>query len=96
LADRGLGVLKTLKRIRPKLNDDQEALRVAFTEIVSGRSPESRGNGLKFVRNLIENNPISLYFESSTAELALTRYKKELNIKKAKQPINGCLAVIKF
>ena len=96
LADRGLGVLATLKRVRPEIKNDAEALKIAFTEIVSGRAPESRGNGLKYVRNLTENNPIALYFQSGQAELTLKPYRKELFIKGSKVPIRGCLAIIKF
>mgnify|MGYP001615818303 CR=1 FL=1 len=53
IADRGQGVLATLRRIRPALLDDSEALRVAFHEVISGRSPEQRGNGLKFVASVV-------------------------------------------
>jgi hypothetical protein len=49
IADRGRGVLTTLRRVRPTLMDDHEALCVAFTETITGRAPEQRGNGLKFV-----------------------------------------------
>ena len=54
LVDRGQGVLTTLKRVKPELNNHKDALRVAFTEILSGRKPEKRGNGLKYVRNIIK------------------------------------------
>ncbi len=60
IADRGLGVLQTLKRVRPSLQNDAEALRVAFTEVISGRAPEKRGNGLKFVKSVIMDNDIDL------------------------------------
>src|SRR3989344_3728048 len=53
LADRGQGILATLKRVRPGLINAAEALKVAFTETISGRYPETRGNGLKFVRSII-------------------------------------------
>ncbi len=43
LADRGVGVLKTLKRVRPGLARDADALEVAFTEVISGRAPERQG-----------------------------------------------------
>ena len=49
IADRGQGVLATLRRIRPELSDDAAALRVAFHEVISGRSPD----GLKFVASII-------------------------------------------
>ncbi len=96
LADRGQGVFKTLKRVKPELQNDLEALKVAFTEILSGRAPESRGNGLKYVRAVIEKNPISLFFQSGGAELNLNKNSSELKIKKAKIFFRGCLAIIKF
>lgn len=42
IADRGRGVKVTLGRVRKDIESDIDALRVAFTEIVSGRSPEKR------------------------------------------------------
>jgi len=45
LADRGRGILKTLKAVRPDLKNDAAALQMAFTEIISGRAPESRAWG---------------------------------------------------
>lgn len=96
LTDRGQGVFKTLKRVKPELQNDAEALEVAFTEILSGRAPESRGNGLKYVRAVIEKNPLSLFFQSGEAELNLNQDNLLLKIKKAKKPIQGCLAIIKF
>lgn len=96
LADRGRGILETLKTVKPDLNNDSKALRVAFTEIISGRAPESRGNGLKFVKKNTEKNPIDLFFQSGEAELNLAGYSLGLNIKKSLTPFRGCLALIKF
>jgi hypothetical protein len=96
LADRGLGVLATLSRVRTELKNHMEALRVAFTEIVSGRSPEDRGNGLKFVRQVVAENPISLFFRSGDAELRLKKDNNELYITRSPKDIRGCLAVIEF
>ncbi len=96
LADRGLGVLATLKRVRPELKNHMEALRVAFTEIVSGRAPEARGNGLKFVRQVVAENPISLFFRSGDAELRLKKDNDELFITRSQISTRGCLAVIEF
>src|SRR3989344_1383313 len=45
LADRGLGILETLRVARPQLATHIEAVQMAFTEFVSGRAPEKRGNG---------------------------------------------------
>ncbi len=96
LGDRGLGVLETLKRVKSELNTDAEATEVAFTEILSGRSPESRGNGLKFVRKVVAENPIGLLFQTGSAELILTKGSNELDIKASPQPFRGCLALITF
>lgn len=96
LADRGLGILKTLSRVKPELNNHQDALLTAFTEMISGRSPEKRGNGLKFVREVIAKNPIDLLFRSGDAELTLKSNSADLNITKSKVAIQGCLAIIKF
>ena len=96
LADRWLGILTTLRRVRPTLRTDQEALQVAFTEILSGRSPESRGNGLKFVRQVISENPLGLIFRTGDAELALAKESSKLNIMPSPEPFRGCLAFINF
>ena len=96
LADRGLGVLTTLKRVKTELNTDEEALQVAFTEILSGRAPESRGNDLKFVRQIITDNPIGLKFESGDAELEIIKNGGQLAIQRSAFNFRGCLALITF
>jgi excisionase family DNA binding protein len=96
LADRGRGILKTLRAVKPELADDEEALKLAFTKIISGRAPENRGNGLKFVRKAIANNPLSLFFQSGDAVLKMKKNKPDLNIKKSGKNLRGCLTLIKF
>src|SRR3989338_3459108 len=96
LADRGLGILATLKRVKPELNNDEEALRVAFTEVLSGRAPENRGNGLKFVRKIVAENPVGLLFQSGVCELILTKDSDSLDIKQSREPFRGCFALITF
>lgn len=77
IADRGQGILATLRRIRPELHDDMEALRVAFREVISGRSPEQRGNGLKFVASVIgQRGDRQLEFHSGAAQVVLTSPRK--------------------
>ena len=69
LADRGQGIFSSLKRVVTTLNDDQEALDTAFQKRVSGRSPEKRGNGLKFVRSVINgHDKRGLLFLSGTGK----------------------------
>lgn len=96
LADRGQGILTTLKRAKPELRSHSEALRVAFTEVVSGRAPEERGNGLKFVKNVVENNPMQIVFETGDAGLEIKQGVHDLVIKKVVPSFRGCLASIKF
>jgi len=96
LADRGRGILETLKRVRPSLENSNDALFVAFTEIISGRAPEERGNGLKYVRKIAISNNISLYFKTGDAELEIKTGDADLNIKNTRSNIRGCIALIKF
>lgn len=100
LADRGQGILETLKRVKPDLSDDKSALKVAFTEKISGRAPENRGNGLKYVRKVITEIPKSismrLFFQSGEAALNLKNNDKELNIFAPDFSFRGCFALIKF
>lgn len=93
LADRGVGVLATIKNVLPKIKDDQEALKLAFTKIISGRKGEHRGNGLKFVANVLKEKNWQLEFSSGKAQALL---RLDLSIKKAKKFFCGCLAVIKY
>ena len=95
LADRGQGVLQTLKQVKPELVDDSSALIVAFTEIISGRAPEERGNGLKFVRKVVERNDMKLFFKSGNAELKVSK-ESPLSIIKSDISIRGCLVLIRF
>ncbi|MEK7447711.1 MAG: helix-turn-helix domain-containing protein [Patescibacteria group bacterium] len=96
LADRGLGVLATLKRVKTGLRYDKDALKVAFTEIVSGRAPESRGNGLKYVRQVVSQNPINLFFQSGNAKLQMLGGGNELNLVEMKGNSKGCIAFITY
>ncbi|OGK14395.1 hypothetical protein A3A93_00400 [Candidatus Roizmanbacteria bacterium RIFCSPLOWO2_01_FULL_38_12] len=96
LVDRGQGILTTLKRVRPGLANSSEALQVAFTETISGRYPETRGNGLKFVRSIIVKNPFSLYFQTGNAQLYLKKDDLELDIQQTQPVVNGCFALISF
>ena len=57
IADRGQGIFQSLVKVHPELADDQAAVRAAFETVISGRAPEKRGNGLKFVREAISTTP---------------------------------------
>jgi transposase len=97
IADRGRGVKMTLRQVRPSISTDMEALKVAFTEIISGRNPEKRGNGLKVVRSAVESQGIGLLLQSGigVAQIAIKK-PGSLRISMANQNIQGTYSVIRF
>lgn len=96
LADRGQGILATLQRVAPDLTTHQGALKAAFTEILSGRAPENRGNGLKFVKQVVKNNDFSLFFQSGDAMLLLNNNGGVLPIDTGGYFLRGCFAKLNF
>ena len=93
LADRGQGLLATLKRVKPELINDGEALFTAFNERISGRAPESRGNSLKFVKENIKDRKMRLLFITGLARAELN---DKMTIEKAGDNIRGSLAIISY
>ena len=69
---------------------------MAFTERITGRAPESRGNGLKFVRQVVSNYALRLEFQTGNANLKLEKGTTNLNINESEQPTQGCFAIITF
>ncbi len=70
VADRGQGLLATLKQALPDLQSHKDALLVAFTKNITGRAPEKRGNGLKFVLRSLNQLKIEVFqYQSGTAKL---------------------------
>lgn len=94
LADRGQGLFATIKRVEPKTANHLAAMETAFTKIISGRYPEKRGNGLKYVKNVIESCNLHLQFYSGDAESQVT--SAGLSIAPSKIFIPGTFAVIKY
>ncbi len=93
LADRGQGVLNSLRRVRPDLKGDLDALRVAFTEPVSGRAPEKRGNGLKFVSEAVGSNGFGFSFCSGRAIFRGDGVFE--NLGSGQPAVRGCWAVVR-
>lgn len=91
LADRGQGILATLKEVKPELENDSQALKTAFTERISGRTPERRGNGLKFVKENVEATKMRLAFFSGNAKMALN---DKMEIEEIEKKVRGCLAIL--
>ncbi|MCD6442079.1 helix-turn-helix domain-containing protein [bacterium] len=96
LADRGVGIRATLLRVQPNLKNDIAALSVAFTERLSGRFPEQRGNGLKFVNNIATKNPIGVSLQSGTAIAEIAKQNGSLKVDLADRYIRGTLSVITY
>lgn len=96
LADRGRGVFATLHVVKPSLKNDADALRVAFTEYLSGRRPERRGNGLKFVRSIIAKGRMNLRFQSGSAQLTIHGGSDNVTIEPVNVAIRGTVAFIEF
>ncbi len=94
IADRGQGILSSLRRVRPSLVSAAEALRVAFTEIISGRAPEKRGNGLKFVKKVVMENNLCLIFYSGNAVAEINA--QGLTIKISSVVIPGALSYLRY
>jgi hypothetical protein len=57
IADRGQGIFRSLVKVLPDLADEHAAVKAAFETNISGRAPEQRGNGLKFVRETVSTSP---------------------------------------
>jgi len=93
LADRGQGLLATLKRVKPELKNDSEAIFTAFNERISGRAPEPRGNGLKFVKENIKDKKMHLLFISGQARAELN---DKMTIEQVNDNLRGCLAIISY
>jgi len=96
MADRGRGIRATLSRVRPGIASDQEALNIAFTEVVSGRDPEKRGNGLKVVRSITQSNAIGLVFHSGVGMAYIPKVPRDMQITMTDKNVRGVYAVITF
>jgi excisionase family DNA binding protein len=97
LADRGVGIRRTLSRVRDGIESDTQALDIAMTEVISGRSSEHRGNGLKYVREVAMQYPIGVTLQSGSAIATINKDgQKDLQINPADQNIRGVLARIEY
>jgi hypothetical protein len=96
LADRGQGILTTLQRVRPTLYLHTDALSVAFTEVLTGRAPEKRGNGLKFVKKVIQKGAASITFQTGNAKLTMSSGSDRFSIEGTQDHVRGTLAYLEF
>jgi hypothetical protein len=94
LADYGMGVRRSLAAVLPAIGSDFEAVETAFTKRISGRSPEQRGNGLKFVSETIRQNNWHLYFQSGSGSCSIDGH--DILFFERTPAITGCLAILNF
>ena len=94
MADYGKGVRQSLLFVLPSIASDVEAVEIAFTKRISGRSPEQRGNGLKFVSEAIRENNWHLYFQSGFGSCSID--ESGIQFFEKTFPVIGCLAIIDF
>lgn len=93
LADFGRGIRNSLEKVC-NTKDDTDAVKIAFTEQISGRAPEQRGNGLKFVLENVKKKNWSLYFQSGTGCCIITN--ENVIFKSTNTDIIGCLGILVF
>lgn len=93
LADFGRGIRQSLCSVI-NLNSDLEAVTTGFTKQISGRLPEQRGNGLKFVAETIKNKKWSLYFQTGDACCIIN--DGTISFKETEDSIIGCLCILNF
>lgn len=93
LADRGQGVLATLKKVKSSLTNDKDAITVAFNEIISGRPLETRGNGLKYVKRIVMEYAMNLWFQSGKDAATINN---GFTVDEAKDNLRGCFAVLDY
>jgi hypothetical protein len=93
IADRGQGIFGSLNQIDKKIKSDKEALEVAFTKRISGRAPEKRGNGLKFVRESAKENKMHIKVFSGNAVIEVNQ---AINASEITENFKGCLSIIEF
>lgn len=94
IADFGIGVLGSLRTVYPEIESDLEAVEKAFTQRISGRYPEQRGNGLKFVIENVQNNSWNFFFQSGSA--CCNADESGYKFSESNTPLSGTLAILQF
>ncbi|MDR2818292.1 MAG: hypothetical protein LBB37_02490 [Endomicrobium sp.] len=94
LADRGQGIKETLSKVKNDIQSDEQAINIALTEVISGRSPEQRGNGLKFVSKVVKMKNWYFYLQSGYGCIEILNGIADFKTKP--DFIRCCLAVIKY
>ena len=64
--------------------------------MISGRSPEKRGNGLKVVRRVAESGPVGLKYYSGLGVVLIRRDSGKMEIETTAENVRGTFAVLTF
>lgn len=75
VADRGQGIKSSLSKVYKLGPSEDSYLSVAFTKIITGRMPEKRGNGLKFVSSMLSRCNMSLICVSNNEILSINNFE---------------------
>ncbi len=65
ICDRGRGIAQSLSAVYSLAKNDKDYISIAFSKVITGRAPEKRGNGLKFVKKNILSCDLGLFCKSS-------------------------------
>ena len=93
LADYGQGIKESLSSVI-KLANDLEAVETGFTKQISGRKPEQRGNGLKFVAETMTDKKWSMFFQTGNGCCIIE--KGQISFLQSEDYYTGCLAILDF
>lgn len=87
IIDRGQGIQSSLSLSGIRLPSSQDYIDKAFNDIVSGRAPEKRGNGLKLVKSIVQKLNLKLWVKTGTAQYSLF-YSESQEIEKLISVVN--------
>lgn len=71
ICDRGRGIKQSLSSVYSLTKEDKDYISIAFSKVITGRAPEKRGNGLKFVKKNILNCGLGLFCKSGDDSFGL-------------------------
>jgi hypothetical protein len=89
IADRGQGIRSSLSRVIDFKKEKLKPIELAYNRVVTGRAPEKRGNGLKFVKKSIANCNINLFVLSDSEEFYLSKKIQNEDLDKIKTCSNS-------
>jgi len=74
IVDRGQGIKSSIQKVVSKMANSS-SIEFVYSHIISGRAPEKRGNGLKFVKKNVFQCGISLYVQTQKERFSLNADK---------------------